>query len=262
VSLLALTRAVSPAMADCELTHLTRVEIDIERANAQHDDYERCLAEAGCRVEQLPAGADMPDAVFIEDTAVVFDELAVITRPGALSRRIETSAVAERLRGSRTIWTMPPSGALDGGDVLVVGQRVFVGRSSRSNQAGIDAMRTALEPYGYSVEGVDVHGCLHLKSAVTAVGDALLLMNAEWLPAATFAGFDRIDVDPAEPMAANALRVRRPQPLPDSIGLTSTPPSRWLRTRCASASRSSTRRRFRARRNVSNGADCESTPWT
>ena len=101
--LVALTLDISPAMASCELTHLARVPIDVARARAQHREYEQALADAGCRVERLPSGPDMPDSVFVEDIAIVFDELAIVTRPGAESRRAETPAVAEALAAYRPL---------------------------------------------------------------------------------------------------------------------------------------------------------------
>jgi dimethylargininase len=205
--LIAITREVSPALERCELTHLARTPIDLDRARAQHDTYEQCLVEAVCPVERLTADGTMPDSVFVEDIAVVFDELALITRPGAASRRVETPAVAEALARYRPLRYIEWPGTVDGGDVLVAGQRVFVGRSSRTNADGIEQMRHILEPYGYTVEGAGVTGCLHLKSAVTAVGADLLLMNRAWTEADRFSGFAIVDVDPAEPYAANALCV-------------------------------------------------------
>ena len=179
---LALTREISPAIAHCELTHLEREAIDVDRARTQHAAYEACLRDAGCRVERLAALPDMVDAVFIEDTAVVFDEIAIITRPGAASRRAETAGVADALRKYRPLYQMESPATADGGDVLVVGHQVLVGRSSRTNDAGIDEMRRVLTPFGYQVVAIEVRGCLHLKSAATAVGDNLLLMNPAWLP--------------------------------------------------------------------------------
>jgi dimethylargininase len=149
----------------------------------------------------------MPDSVFVEDTAIVFDELAIVTQPGAVSRRVETAAVAEALGRYREVRRIMLPGTVDGGDVLVVGRRVFVGRSSRTNEAGIDQMRRMLTPYSYEVEAIEVRGCLHLKSAVTAVDDDLLLTNRAWLPLDPFARFDRVEVHPGEPSAANALWV-------------------------------------------------------
>ena len=208
--LLALTRDISPAIARCELTHLERETIDVDLARVQHTAYEACLRDAGCRVERLAAGPDMPDSVFIEDTAIVFDEVAIITRPGAASRRVETAGVADALRKYRPLHQMEAPGTADGGDVLVVGHQVFVGRSSRTNDAGINEMRRVLTPYGYELTAIDVHRCLHMKSAVTAVGDNLVLINRAWLPSlpsGPLAAFDRIDVHPDEPSAANALRI-------------------------------------------------------
>src|ERR1700726_2628846 len=102
----AITRAVSPAIGACELTHQGRVPIDVDRARAQHRTYEQALAHSRGIVERLDAGPDMPDSVFIEDTAIVFDELAIITRPGAESRRVETSAVAKALGPYRKLATI------------------------------------------------------------------------------------------------------------------------------------------------------------
>ena len=194
-------------MASCELTHLARVPIDLDRARAQHRDYEQALADAGCRVERLPAGPDMPDAVFVEDIAVVFDELAIITRPGAESRRVEVPAIAAALEPHRTLSFIEPPGTLDGGDVLVAGRRVYVGVSSRTNRQAIAMMHRALAPHRYTVCAVEVHGCLHLKSAVTSVADDTLLVNPRWIARDALGGFDLVEIDPSEPAAANSMRV-------------------------------------------------------
>jgi dimethylargininase len=203
----AITRAVSSSLASCELTHLARVPIDVELARAQHRAYERALADAGYRVEHLDATADMPDSVFVEDIAIVFDELAIITRPGAESRRIETPAVADALAPYRPLEVIEPPGIVDGGDVLLVGHHVFVGRSTRTNDAAIAQMRRILGPRGYTVCAVAVRGCLHLKSAATALADDLLLVNPEWLDAGELGGIACVEIDPGEPQAANALRL-------------------------------------------------------
>jgi dimethylargininase len=206
-SLLALTRDVTPAISRCELTHLAREPIDHRRAVAQHQEYERLLLALGCRVERVPAHPDLADAVFIEDTAVVVEEVAVITRPGAESRRGETEQVAAALGRHRPLAHIEAPGTLDGGDVLRAGRRLFVGQTTRSNMQGTAQLRDALAPHGYTVDAVAVAGCLHLKSAVTAVSDDALLLNPAWVDPARFAGFECIAVDPAEPQAANALRV-------------------------------------------------------
>jgi dimethylargininase len=205
--LIALTRDISPAMASCELTHLARVPIDVERARAQHREYEQALADAGCRIERLASGPGMPDSVFVEDIAIVFDELAIVTNPGAESRRAEVPAIAQALERHRPRQFIVPPGTMDGGDVLVVGRRVYAGLSTRTNAVGVAQMHQALAPHGYTVCAVDVRGCLHLKSAVTAVADDLLLVNPAWIDKQALNGFRFVEIDPSEPMAANALRV-------------------------------------------------------
>ena len=202
---LAITRGVSPALARCELTHLERAPIDVARAAAQHAAYVRALAGLGCRVVELAAEPDLPDCVFVEDTAVVVDELAVITRPGAASRRPEPAAVARELARHRPLAEVVAPGTLDGGDVLRLGRSVLVGRSGRSNDAGIAQLEALLAPHSYTVEGVPVSDCLHLKSAVTQVAPDAVLLNPAWVGPATFAGWRVIAVDPDEPHAANAL---------------------------------------------------------
>lgn len=203
--LIALTRAISPALAHCELSHLPRVPIDLERARAQHRAYEQALEEAGCTIERLPADSDMPDSVFIEDIALVFDELAVMTRPGAESRRKESVVVEDAVGRFRPLRRIEAPATLDGGDVLVLGRHVWVGESARTNRLGVRQLDAILQSFGYSVVPVRVTGCLHLKSAATAVGDGLLLINHAWIERGPFAHLDCIEVDSGEPYAANAL---------------------------------------------------------
>lgn len=205
--LVALTRSVSPSIVDCELTHLERQPIDFAGAAAEHAEYERRLAELGATVRRLPAEPSLPDAVFVEDAAVVVDELAVITRPGAESRRAETATVALQLAEYRRCVAIEPPGTLDGGDVLVVDRDVYVGRSTRSNDAGMEQLRRTLAPLGYRVTPVPVTRCLHLKSAVTCVAGRTLLLNPDWIAPETFQGYRQLSVDPREPCAANALAI-------------------------------------------------------
>ncbi len=205
---IAITRAVSTSINDCELTHLARIPIDPGRAREQHAAYESCLESLGCRVLQIRADERYPDAVFVEDTAIVLEELAILTRPGAGSRRGEVDAVAEVLRGIRPLVRMEEPATLDGGDVLQLGRTLYAGRTPRTNDAGIDQLRDLAAPHGYRVVSVPVNGCLHLKSAVTWIGEDLLLMNRDWVPPALFGGGWRIiDVDESEPAAANGLRI-------------------------------------------------------
>ncbi|HEY5491251.1 MAG TPA: arginine deiminase family protein [Gemmatimonadaceae bacterium] len=204
---IAFTREVSPHIAQCELTHLARMPIDFETARRQHHAYEQLLESLGCEVRRVASAPDHPDAVFIEDTAVVFDEIAVITRPGAESRRAETSSVEAVLTALRPIVRIEAPGTLDGGDVLAVARSVYVGRTGRTNSEGIEQLRAALAPCGYAVHGIDVTGCLHLKTAVTAVDDATVLLNPGFVRTAMFARYRVVEVDPSEPMAANVLRI-------------------------------------------------------
>ena len=204
--LIALTRSVPPSIVECELTHLAREPIDVARASIQHRAYENTLAALGYTVRHLPDEPDMPDSVFVEDTAVVVDEVAVITRPGAASRRAETLSVAQTLRAYRELAFIEEPATLDGGDVLRIGKRFFVGRAERTNDAGIAQLRAHLEPFGYTVEAVSMRDCLHLKTAVTAVSDSVLLMNRDWVD---LPGFECIFVDASEPFAANALLTPR-----------------------------------------------------
>lgn len=205
--MIALTRELSDAIGRCELTHIARQGIDVALARAQHAAYEDALRELGCRVERVPAAPDCPDSVFIEDTAVVLPEVAVITRPGAPSRRAETSAVSQALRPYRQVMAIEAPGTLDGGDVLTIGRTLFIGQTERSNARGIEQMRQLLSPMGYTVIGVAVNGCLHLKSAITQVAEETLLIQPSWVDASAFAGYEAIEVDPSEPYAANAVRI-------------------------------------------------------
>lgn len=203
----ALTRAVPPSILRCELTHVQRAPIDVHRAAAQHRRYEKALEAMGCTVRRLPATPDLPDSVFVEDVAVVLPEVAVVTRPGAASRRAETASAAEALAAYRPLARIQAPGTMDGGDVLRVGRRIVVGRSARTNADGIRQLRAIASAYGYEVAAVSVAGCLHLKTAVTQVSDGAVLLNPAWIDADVFAAMDRIDVHPDEPFAANALRV-------------------------------------------------------
>lgn len=204
---IAVTREVSPALGNCELSYVPREAIDVARAGAQHRDYQRALETLGCRLQTLPAEPERPDSVFVEDVAIVLDEVAVLTRPGALSRRAEVASVAEVLRRYRPVLAIEEPGTLDGGDVLRVGRTLYVGESARSNAEGIAQLRELLAGHGYAVQGVPTRGCLHLKSAVTQLNDHTLLLQPEWVDRERFADFRVIEVDPAEPPAANVLRI-------------------------------------------------------
>jgi dimethylargininase len=203
---IAITRGISPVISKCELTFQCRVPIDLELALAEHTDYERALHRLGftlLRLESLPCH---PDSVFVEDTAIILDEIAVIARPGAPPRREETLTVAEALAAFRLrLVHIQEPGTLDGGDVLRVDRHLFVGQSNRTNEAAITQLREHATPLGYDVRPVPVRGCLHLKSAVTQVGPDTMLINPDFVPAVAFADYRLIEVDPRERHAANAL---------------------------------------------------------
>ena len=204
---IALTRPIPDSLASCELTHLERVPIDVSRARQQHAEYERILASLGCEVVRVPAAHELPDSVFIEDAAIVFDELAVITRPGAAARRPETAAVASTVGAFRQLQFLAEPATLDGGDVLRLGRTLYVGVGSRTNAAGVQQLRDLVSCRGYEVRSVAVDGCLHLKSAISEVAPGIVVLNPEWVDGRMFADHEIVQVDPSEPAAANVLRI-------------------------------------------------------
>jgi dimethylargininase len=202
---IAFTRSVAPTIVDCELTHLNREPIDFARAAEQHGLYERELIAVGCVIQRLPDLPELPDSVFVEDTAVVLPEIAIVARPGAASRRPEVDSVADALRPHRPLKFIEPPGTLDGGDALVIGSTIYVGESARTNSEGIRQLGDFASAYGYSVRPVKVSRCLHLKSAVTRVSEDLILVNSAWVDSSFFKDMHQIEVHPSEPFGANAL---------------------------------------------------------
>jgi dimethylargininase len=217
---IAITREVSPGIARCELTHLEREPIDVDLAHAQHAEYQRALAALGCHVICLAAEPELPDSVFVEDVAIVLPELAILTHPGAESRRPEVEKIRTVLAPHRRIERIAPPATLDGGDVLVIGRHIYVGSSSRSDGRAVDRLRTLLAPWEYVVTPIPIHGCLHLKSAVTLIDDDCLLYNAGWVVASTLPAMRLLEIDPAEPFAANALRIGKSVIHPAGFGRT------------------------------------------
>ena len=205
---LAVTRDVSPRFNECELTHIDRTLIEVEIARAQHHGYVQALKELGCAVLELPAESDLPDSVFVEDTAIILPEVALLTRPGADSRKPEVDSISRALAPYRDLVRITAPATVDGGDVLVLGKQIYVGLSTRSNPMAIEQMNQLLGKYGYHVTGVEMHDCLHLKTAVTRVDDRTLLINRRWVDIEWFEGYDLIDIDPSEPFAANCLPVQ------------------------------------------------------
>jgi dimethylargininase len=205
--LIAITRAVSASLAACELTWLQREPIDIGKARAEHDAYERCLTDLGARVISLPALDSHPDAVFVEDPAIVLDKVAVITTMGAASRRGERESLAAAIAPFRPLIYLRDPAKLEGGDVMRVGRHLFVGLSARTDAMGISQFTSELAPFGYEVHSVELRDCLHLKSACCCIGDNCILANRAWVDTASFAHYRLIDVAESEPGAANALCV-------------------------------------------------------
>jgi dimethylargininase len=204
---LAITRDVSASLARCELTFLAREPIDLGRARRQHAAYAELLRALGLQLIELPSDPDLPDCCFVEDVAVVLDEAALLTMPGAASRRAERSAVEAALAPLRRMERVELPATLEGGDVLRVGRRLFVGRSGRTNEAGVARLRAFAAPFGYAVVPVEVTGCLHLKSAVTALDDSRVLVDPARIDARQLAGLERVEVAGDEPGAANVLAV-------------------------------------------------------
>jgi len=204
---IAIVRPVPDSIGSCELTHLDRVPIDLDLARTQHEDYCRTLAALGCEVVTLPPLHAFPDSVFVEDPAIVLDELAILARSGAASRRGEVDSVGEALAAFRTCRRIEPPGCIDGGDVIQIGRRVFVGVSTRTNESARTQLRNMVEPLGYEVVDVTLVDCLHLKTAASVISDEAILCNPLWVDPAAFAGASAIEIDPGEPFSGNVVRV-------------------------------------------------------
>jgi len=183
----ALVRTPGSRLAEGIVTHQRRVPVDVDLARAQHAAYADALAACGWRIAPVPAVEDCPDSVFVEDTVVVCEDLAVLARPGAAVRRPEVDGVAQAVRslGLRTARIEEP-GTLDGGDVLQAGSTVYVGRGGRTNGEGIRQLRALLAALGRTVIGVPLGNVLHLKSAVTALPDGTFLLLPALVPAELF----------------------------------------------------------------------------
>jgi dimethylargininase len=203
----AITRAVSPGINNCQLTHLERVPIDFESASSQHRAYEKMLESIGIEVHSLPAESNLPDSVFVEDAAIVLEECAIITRMGADSRKPESDSIINALAPYRHLMTVESPGTVDGGDVLVIGKTMYIGLSGRSNRNAVEQIRSYLGPFGYMIQGIPVSGCLHLKSAATLAAEDLLVVNPAWVDTTYFTGMKFINVHPSEPYGANVLYV-------------------------------------------------------
>jgi dimethylargininase len=218
--LTAITRGVSPAIVNCELTFVARAPIDLAKAAEQHRAYEQALEKFGAKVISLPAEPAFADSMFVEDPAMVLDELALIFPLGTESRRAEAASLAKVLSRFRELKSVHLPGTAEGGDILRVGRHLFAGLSKRTNEEGIRQLQSIVGEYGYTVTAVPVSGCLHLKSAVTFLGRNTLLANRKWFDSSCMPRFEWIDVAPEEPHAANALALGDTVILPASFPLT------------------------------------------
>jgi dimethylargininase len=205
--MIAITHVPSPRMHAGLRTFVDRAPIDANLAKRQHVEFRRMLGRCCALVRTIDGNRDLPDCAFVEDAAVVLDEVAVLTSMGAVDRRLELPAIARELAKYRTVERIEPPAALDGGDVLAVGRTLLVGLSSRTDLAGIGALKSIVGKHGYDVVPVPVSQSLHLKTACTALDDRTLLVNRSWLDIEPLAGFELISVPPEEPWAANVLRV-------------------------------------------------------
>lgn len=205
--LMALTREVCHRILDCELTFIDRRPIDYARAVQQHTKYKQVLRSLGVTVIEIPADQECPDCCFIEDTALVLDEVAVATRPGSDARRREVDGVQTEIKAHRPVLKIDAPGTLEGGDVLRIGNALFVGVTTRTNAKGIEMLRDHVERYGYGVVSVNVPGALHLKSVCTAISDGAVLADPTRLDISAFSEYEIVAVPPQEWMAANVLRV-------------------------------------------------------
>lgn len=204
----AITRGVSPNMGACELTYRSREQIDFQKANLQFDRYRDLLRTWDVELLTIPGSITYPDCCFVQDTAVVLDEVCVIASMGAGSRRGEVSEVERLVSPFRKVKRILPPATLDGGDVVQIGKRIFVGHSKRTNARGIEALSRIVESYGYTVVPVTVDGGLHLTTGCGVIDDETVLLNPRWLDASSFKGLRQLHVPDEEPWAANTIRVK------------------------------------------------------
>ncbi|MEO1369573.1 MAG: arginine deiminase family protein [Acidobacteriota bacterium] len=213
----ALVHRPSPTLQNCELTYLDASPIDPTLAARQHAGYVALLRRHGFEVTVLDRNLHLPDAVFVEDTAVVLDEVAILTPMGVASRAPETGLIASALAPLRPLVRIQAPAKLEGGDVLRVGRQLFVGQGTRTDAAGLRALAAVAEPLGYEVTGVEVTGCLHLKTGCTALDPETVLIHPDWVDGAAFAGFRRLEVPRSEPFAANTLDLGDAVAVPSSF---------------------------------------------
>jgi len=204
---IALMHLPSPQMQACERTYVPHEAIDSRRIAQEHAAYCNLLTDCGAVVRQLDVNRDWPDCAFVEDTAVVLDEVAILCSMGAVSRRAEPQGIESVLREYRDVLHIELPAMIEGGDVLRIGDKLFVGQSRRTNAEGIAALATIAGRYGYKVTGVPVRRALHLKTACTAAPDGRLLVNPTWIDTAALCDYELIRIPEEEPWGANVALV-------------------------------------------------------
>jgi dimethylargininase len=186
---------------------MNRECIDVEQAARQHRAYEESLRELGLRVVSLPLQPELPDAAFVEDLAIVLDEVAVIARMGAVERQPEVESLAAVLARYRPLRFLDAPATLEGGDEIKVKRTIYVGVSCRTNESGVAQLQSALRPFDYEVRQVGVEGCLHLTTGASYIGENTILINPAWVDASQFGGFELIETPESEPWSANSILV-------------------------------------------------------
>ena len=206
--MIALTHLPSPNIDCGQRTPVNRCQIDYELALQQHALYCTALRECGADVRTLDVNGDFPDGAFIEDTAIVLEEVAVIASMGSEPRRGEPAAIERELVKYRQVSRIELPAMIEGGDILRVGRTLLVGTSSRTDLAGAEALRRIVARHGYQMRSISVRCCLHLKTTCTPLPDGRLLTNPAWLNAEELSDFEQIIVPDGEPWGANVLSIR------------------------------------------------------
>jgi dimethylargininase len=219
----AVTNVPSPLLYLGVRTFADEAAVDYAIALREHEQYREALRRCGCRVISLEVNRDYPDSVFVEDTALVLDEVAIMMSPGAASRRDEPRGIEPTLAEYREVVRVEPPGTIDGGDIVRSGKQLYVGESQRTNPAGISALAALSRGYGYDVKSIPVFGCLHLKSACSALPDGRFLVNADWIDVSPLPSDLLLHVPDGEPWAGDVLvigeRIIVSDAFPDTIEL-------------------------------------------
>lgn len=202
-----LTHVPSSNLNNCELTYLDSERIDIKKALIEHNSYCNMIKECGANVNIIEDNIDLADSVFVEDPIIVFDEVAIVTSMGVESRRKESQVLKDYFSKIREIKEIKLPSKIEGGDVLVIDKKVFVGLSPRTNESAIEELKNILKPYGYIVQSVKVDGCLHLKTGCTALDDKTILLNPNWVDVEVFSDYKIINIPSDEPFGANIMKI-------------------------------------------------------